>query len=382
MKLVYVYSEIVIKGGTDKVIVDKANYFSNHGYEVVVITESQMNREFAFPLDSKVKHIDMGLDFNEQYHNGMLKRAYIYFSLMIKYRKRLTAVLRELKPDIVINTMGRSLSFISGIHDGSIKIAEAHTTKEHLRSLHLMEQRGGLYKLIAKYMRRQMSRKVSQLDAIVLLTTQDAMSWKEAKQVHVIPNALSVFPTTRAELINNQVIMVGRYNDAKGYDFLIPAWDIIHRRYPDWTLNVYGSGELHDQVVRWIEDRHLEKSVILHEPTSKILDKYMESSICILSSRYEGFSMVLIEAMSCGVPCVSFDTPFGPQNIISNGIDGLLVDYLNIQALADGVSKLIEDRSLREKLGKNAQLSVQRYSQDNVMQLWTNLFYSLKNEKE
>ena len=171
--------------------------------------------------------------------------------------------------------------------------------------------------------------------------------------------------------------MVGRYNDAKGYDYLIPAWEKVHQRHPDWVLDVYGSGELHDQVVGWIAERHLEKSIVLHEPTSEIMEKYMESSICVLSSRYEGFSMVLVEAMSCGVPCVSFDCPHGPRTIIANGEDGLLVDYLNVDALADGLCKLMEDEKLRMRLGENARKSVLRYSEERVMGLWTNLFNSL-----
>ena len=377
MKLVYIYSEITIKGGTDKVIVAKANYFVRHGYEVTVITEAQMGRALAFPLDPRVKHIDMGLDFNSQYACGMLKRAYIYKSLMCKYRRRLTHVLQEEKADIVITTVGRGLDFVTDIHDGSRKIAEAHTTKAHLRSLHLMEQRGGFYRLMAKYMRRKMCRKVAQLDAIVLLTDQDAANWSEAKRTVVIPNSLPSFPSASAALQNKRVIMVGRYNDAKGYDYLIPAWEKVHQRHPDWVLDVYGSGELHDQVVGWIAERHLEKSIVLHEPTSEIMEKYMESSICVLSSRYEGFSMVLVEAMSCGVPCVSFDCPHGPRTIIANGEDGLLVDYLNVDALADGLCKLMEDEKLRMRLGENARKSVLRYSEERVMGLWTNLFNSL-----
>lgn len=377
MKLLYIYPEITIKGGADKVIVQKANYFVNNGFDVIVVTESQMGRDFSFPLDAKVKHVDMALDFNSQYTCGFFKRAYIYYSLMFKYRWRMDNILTDERPDIVITTLGRSLDFITDIHDGSAKIGEAHTTKEHLRSLHLMEQRGGIYKLIAKLQRNKMSKKVSQLDAIVLLTNQDAENWPEAKRTYVIPNSLPVFPEKFAELTNKQVIMVGRYNDAKGYDYLIPAWKLVHQKHPDWILNVYGSGELHDQVVAWINGNNLSDSIILHEPTSDIMEKYQESSICVLSSRYEGFSMVLVEAMASGVPCVSFDCPHGPRTIISNGEDGLLVEYLSSQALADGICKLVDNQNLRGRMGKKARDNMRRYSQENVMKLWVNLFNSL-----
>ena len=378
MHILYVYSEISIKGGTDRVLVEKANYLVTHGYDVTIVTEAQMGRELSFPINPAVKHVDIGLDFNKQYTQGSLGRVLTYYALICEYKKRLKEVLLKEKPDIVISIIGRSLDFIAGMSDGSVKIVEAHTTKSHLRSLHLMEEKGGLYKYAARYLRWKMCRNVSKLDAIVVLTQQDADDWKEAKRVTVIPNAVP-FDTCQevSTLKNKQVIMVGRYNDAKGYDYLIPAWDIVHQKHPDWELHVYGSGELHDQVVRWIQERHLENTIILHEPVDNIMEKYLESSIAVLSSRYEGFSLVLLEAMSCGVPIVSFDCPHGPRNIIRNGEDGLLVEYLNSQALADGICRLIEDDALRQQYGAKAKENIKRFSKENVMRQWENFFYSV-----
>ena len=120
----------------------------------------------------------------------------------------------------------------------------------------------------------------------------------------------------------------------------------------------------------------------MHEPTNQIMDKYLESSICIVSSRYEGFSMAIVEAMASGVPCVSFDCPFGPRNIIKNEEDGILVEYLNSKALADNICRLIEDDNLRIKLGANARVNIQRFSEEKIMNQWINLFNSLTNRKE
>ena len=378
MHILYIYSEITILGGTDKVLVQKANYLATHGYQVTIVSEAQMGRPFSFPLDRAVKHIDIGLDFNSQYSKGTLGRAYVYYSLMRQYKKRLRDILNNERPDVTISMMGRSIDVIPSIHDGSVKIVEAHTTKHFLRSYHLMEQRGGAFKYIARYLRKKMVNHVAKLDAIVLLTQQDANDWREAKRTFVIPNAIHCFPKECAALENRQVIMVGRYNDSKGYDYLVSAWKIVHDRHPDWILNAYGSGELHDQVVEWISEHHLENSFILHEPTDHILDKYLESSICVLSSRYEGFSLAILEGMACGVPFVSFDCPHGPRNIIRNGEDGLLVDYLNPQALADGICQLIEDEDLRHRLGAKAKENIKRFSEESVMTQWEELFHSLR----
>ena len=374
MHILYIYAEITIKGGTDKVLVDKANWLVNHGYEVTIVTEAQMGRPLSFNLDNKVRHVDMGLDFNKQYSQGSLGRFYTYKSLMRKYKKRLRKALNDLRPDIVITAMGRSLSLLPSMKDGSIKIGEAHTTKQHLRSLHLMEEKGGIFCFVAKYMRWKMCRNVSKLNALVLLTQRDADDWNGMTETYVIPNPISFYPNVTSKLDNKQVIMVGRYNDAKGYDYLIPAWEIVHERHPDWILNVYGSGELHDQVVEWIRDRLLEDTIILHEPVDDIMDKYMESSICVLSSRYEGFSLVILEAMACGVPVVSFDCPHGPRNIIKDREDGLLVDYLNVNELADAICSLMENELMRKEMGKKARVNVQRFSKKCIMEQWERLF--------
>ena len=171
--------------------------------------------------------------------------------------------------------------------------------------------------------------------------------------------------------------MVGRYNDAKGYDYLIPAWSVVHQRHPDWVLNVYGSGEYYEQVVSWIKEKRLENSIRLHEPTDQIMEKYLESSICVMSSRYEGFPMVLLEAMASGVPCVAFDCPYGPRNIIRHEEDGLLVDYLNSSALADGLCRLIQDEDLRKRFGRQARENVRRFSKESIMSQWERVFASV-----
>ena len=376
-KIVYLFSELTIKGGTDKMLTNKANYLAENGYDVTIITEAQMGREPVFPLSPKVKHIDIGLDFNKQYTQSFLHRIYTYFIYIRIYKTRLKNILYEIKPNIVITTMGRSLDFITNINDGSIKIGEAHTTKEHLRSLHLMEQKGGLHKLLAKAIRKKQISNAKKLSALVLLTPEDANNWKDVTKTYVIPNFVEVIPQNIAKHNNKRAITVGRYNDAKGYEYLVKAWKYVNLYHPDWILDIYGSGELHDNVKEWIKDAQLENVMIMHEPTDDIMQKYMDSSICVISSRYEGFSMTIIEAMACGVPCVSFDCPFGPRNIIKNGEDGILVEYLNSQSLGENICRLIENEDYRHKLGREAKENVKRFSKDAIMLQWTNLFKSL-----
>lgn len=380
MKILYIYSALTTKGGTDRVISYKANWFAEHGYEVLIVTDTQMGRKPIFPLSPKIKLIDLSIDFSKEYGHVFLIRALIYFVLMNVYKKKLSEVLQKETPNVIISTLGRDIDFLLKIKGNSRCIGEAHTTKEFLRNFHLLERRNIFFKYLTRFFRNRMNSKVNQLDALVVLTKEHCKDWAGKVPKYVIPNSLPFYPKKYSSCDNKKVIMVGRYNDAKGYDYLIPAWAIVHHKHPDWILNVYGSGELRNEVISWINNIHLQDSIILNEPTDNIMDRYLESSICVLSSKYEGFSMVILESMACGVPVVSFDCPHGPRNIIKDGEDGLLVDYLNSYALADGLCKLIENETLRKKLGKNARINVLRFSEEKVMKKWQSLFNKLANE--
>ena len=381
MKIYYVYTALTTKGGADRVLTEKANWLAEHGYEVGIITDSQMGRPPVFPLSPKVNLINLDIDFSKEYGHNLLMRTYMYYLLMSEYKRKMKTVLDAEKPDIVITTMGRDLDFLTDLYKDGAIIGEAHTTKHFLRNFHLLEQRGFPYKQIAWYWRRKMDRNAQKLKGIVLLTKEDAQSWQGITRTYVIPNSLPFEPAETSSLQNKQAIAVGRYNNAKGYEYLVEAWQIVHQKHPDWTIHIYGSGELKEQVKSLIENSNLQDTILMHEPTDHIREKYLESSICVLSSRYEGFPMVILESMVCGVPVVSFDCPHGPRNIIRNGEDSILVEYLNTQALADSICQLIEHPELRMELGKKAQENIKRFSKDRVMKLWTELFGELEKEK-
>ena len=381
MKIFYIYTALTTKGGADRVITDKANWLSEHGFDVTIVTDTQMDRPPIYPLAPQVRLHDFAIDFDQEYGHSLPLRAWWYFKLMKKYKKTLSEYLAREKPDIVISTLGRDLDFLTELSDGSIKIAESHIARKFSRNFHLMEQKGGLHKWLARYWRRKQEKCVKKLSGLVLLTNQDAKSWEGITQTYVIPNSLTFYPSNSSTCLNKQAIVVGRFNEQKGYDYLIEVWSLVNKRHPDWKLNVYGAGELRSEIEAKIRRAGLVSNMILNEPTSDIKSKYLDSSIYIMSSRFEGFPMALLEAMACGVPCVSFDCPCGPSDIIKNGIDGIVVDYLNIVQLADQICYLIENDTCRVKMGKLAKQNIARYSRENVMRLWVDLFYNLTNKK-
>lgn len=380
MKIYYIYTALVTKGGADRVIAEKANWLAEHGHEIAIITDTQMGREPVFPLSPKVRLIDLAVDFSQEYGHGFMVRIWMYYKLMRQYRKMVTDVLMKDRPDIVISTLGRDISFITKIKDGSKKIGEAHTTKHFIRNFHLLEQRNDIFKYLTKFFRWHMDRQVNRLDALVVLTSQDEHDWGDKIPIYVIPNSFPFYPDKPSLCENKQAIIVGRYNSAKGYNYLIDAWKIVYQKHPDWIINIFGSGEYEDRVRKQIQDHGLQDVVIMNNPIDHIMEEYLKSSIYVMSSVFEGFAMVLLEAMSCGLPCVSFDCPYGPRNVITDGEDGFLVEYLNSHALADNICKLIENEELRKRMGRQGRHNVLRFSRETIMPQWEKLFKSLTSK--
>ena len=213
------------------------------------------------------------------------------------------------------------------------------------------------------------------------LTQGDANDWgKVCRNVCVIPNVVhlnesGVFSTS----VNARCIFVGRFDNQKNIGALIQIWTLVQKRHPNWTLDVYGNGHLKPYYEKIVLG--LKLNIVIHSAVPDIMERYKESSILLMTSLYEPFGLVLVEAMSCGLPVVAFNCPYGPADIIHDGSDGFLVDEKNVDAFADRVCQLMEDDYLRQRMGKAAILSAQRYKPESIMPLWIRLFKNLSNLK-
>ena len=382
MKIVYLYTALTTVGGADRIIIQKMNYLAevSSGYDVYIITDSQNGRTPSFPISSKVNHIDLEINFDRQYNYNVFIRYFIYHMLIRKYQNALVKLLNRIKPDIVISTLGRDMDFLTSLKDGSKKIGESHIAKPYMRNFHLMEAKGGIYKYIAKYWRRKQEKAIRKLDAFVVLTHEDAQSWNEVRKSIVIPNMMTIETDIVSSCKGKTIISVGRYSEQKGYDLLIESWKIVAQKHPDWCINIYGEGELKDSLQQQINTANLQQQIKLCQPVTNITKKYLESTFYVMSSRFEGFGLVLMEAMNCGLPCVSFDCPYGPSGIIRHQEDGLLVDNGNIHALAESICYMIENQEKRIEMGKKAKENIQRYSRGSIMAQWESLFQLLVNK--
>lgn len=383
MRIAYIFPALNTIGGADRVITEKANYFAEKlNYEVFIITAHQKGTPLFYPLSPKVTHIDLDVDFLSQYGHSFVVRGFMYLKLIRLYKKRLGDKLKELKLDFAISAISREVDFMYKLKDGSIKLVEAHLAKEFLRNLHEMPAKGFPYNLAGKYFSWKLEHAISRFRELIVLTKQDSKSWSRVRSSVVIPNALTFKTNGFSTCTNKTIISVGRLHDQKGYDMMLEAWKTVYAKHQDWTLNIFGKGVLYDQLTKDIAELKFGDSVRLNEPVQNIADKYAESSFYVMSSRYEGFPMVLLEAMSCGLPIVSFDCPNGPKELIAEGEDGFVVDNANVPALAEKILYMIEHEEERIRMGENARKNVQRYSQESIMNQWASLFEKLKSERK
>jgi glycosyltransferase involved in cell wall biosynthesis len=218
------------------------------------------------------------------------------------------------------------------------------------------------------------------VDAFLLLTERDAALFEKdgLNNVHAMRNPLSFFPPEPSPLTDKVVLSLGRYDDQKALDKMIDAWAIVTQDHPDWHLKMFGNGPRREELAQHIVDRGVTETAHLMGPTSDAKAALLGSSVYAMSSRHEGLPMVLTEAMACGVPCVSFDCAPGIRAIIEDEKDGLVVPAGDVEALAAGISRLIEDETLRRELGAEARRSVERYRLDTVIDDWEQLIEILE----
>lgn len=219
------------------------------------------------------------------------------------------------------------------------------------------------------------------LDAVAVLTAATAADYRRALgpavRVERIPNMLPTTERRRSSLDGKVIIAAGRLARQKGFDLLLDAFAPVARDHPDWELRVFGGGKLYDDLARQVAGHGLTDQVRLMGRTTHLDDELAAASIFVLSSRFEGFPMVVLEAMAHGLPVVAFDCHTGPGDILTDGWDGILVPPRDVTALATRIRELVENPARRHELGEHATQTVRTYDSSRVVAQWTSLFTEL-----
>jgi len=374
MTIIYITDAFAVWGGMERVLADKMNSLAGqYGWEVTLLTTNQGEHPLTYDLHTNIRHIDLDIRMHQQYKYHGIQKVRKRRMLRNTLKERLRQTLVEIKPDVLVCVKLDYVSVLAKLKGDTPLVVESHT----LCHSEKMDEVGLLRRLYV----RSLKRSIIKADAVVALTEGDANDWKAYNDnVHVIPNVVNLNDSgSYSSCEQKSVIYVGRFSKQKDIDSLLRIWAIIHQQYQDWRLDIYGEGELKEHYLSRI---HLmDANIHVYEPTANIMEVYREHSILLLTSLYEPFGLVLPEAMSCGLPVVAFDCPYGPADIITDGVDGYLTSDRNIELFAQRVAQLISDYDLRVQMGKAAVISSQRYQASRIMPQWIQLFEQLTSSR-
>ena len=361
MIIIYLIPGTYRPAGMERALAEKANWLAAHGYEILIVTCEQKGRAPAFPLDKRIRHEDIAVGYEDNNGGSFADKLIHYPAKNIRHKRALTALLKRERADIVVSMFGNEADFLPSIKDGSKKVLEIHFS----RFKRLQYGRKGLWALADKWRSRRDVRTVRKYDRFVVLTEEDKGYWGNLANIRVIPNPRTFTLPEPASLQSHTVLAVGRYTHQKGFDLLLKAWEMIDTE--GWTLRIAGSGDpfenLPANVVTGLSD--------------DIIEEYRNAAFLVMSSRYEGLPMVLLEAQAAGLPVVSFTCKCGPRDVITDGVDGILVPEGDIEGLANGMKRLMTDENLRHSMGAAAFLHSDRYDKETIMMQWEKLFQEL-----
>ena len=383
MKIAYCIDTITAMGGIERVTIAKANALADIIGNQVFIIVTANNGNPVLSINPKINIINLNVNYGEDFGKNRLQVYQILLKKRKEHKQKLLTVINDIKPEIIISTNQSEKNFIKtlNINYHPIIIKEIHFCTNY----RLIEAKTPFQKLIARIGHfYDYNWNMKGINQIVLLSIEDReLHWKNSNKVSVIPNPItSQSPYPPSTTKEKRVIAAGRLTHQKNFHSLINTWKQVVMKHPDWILEIYGEGNERNNLKNQITRLNIEKHVLLKGKTPDIYRAMSSSSIFILSSIYEGFGLVIVEAMSCGLPIISYACPCGPKDIITDGKDGFLVPCYNEEILTQKICYLIENEKKRQNMGLNAIEKAQKYQTNIIIQQWMNLFQKLVNKTE
>lgn len=369
MKLLYVVRSLHPVGGIERTLTDKANWLVSHGHEVLFVTYKQGGDNVSFPLDRRVQLIDLRCSIYSIFKYPIYTRLFKYFSLSRMFQERFRAVINDFKPDTISVAIPNAEEFVWEV----VKVAqnirvviESHVAYEYLS---YGRSKTDFY----LYLFHSPFKAIRHSDAVIVLTKGDADTWKQkgVQKVLVVPNPVSFYVENvdNVEKDEKRIISVGRLVSQKRFDRLIDAFALIANHYLEWHVDIIGEGELRHALEQRVFENQLSSRIKIYDYTSDVMSEYLKSQFLVLSSDYEGFGLVIVEAMACGLPVISTDCPHGPSDIIDNGVTGWLVG-LNVKDLADRMEWMITHQEELKNMGVKAHEAASAYRKEVIMKKW------------
>lgn len=355
MNILYVVSRAITAGGVMSIVSKKINYLCEKGAQITLLSMTKCDKPF-YDLHKDVKLICCGTKPD--------------FTVSLSEIIQAIRIIRSGKYDIIISADALYITWLLPFIAKTTTILEIHQSFDGLVDFY----KGGRYPYLnVKFHRLLQSVVFPKYSHVVLLTEEDKKKWNLPNSC-VIPNFHNeeiVIKNNHNEL-NKTIVCVGRFNFQKGVDLLIKIWKKVSNRCPGWKLYYYGI-EPNEKVLSEMRNLGAPDSFILKGYEKNLSNIFSHAYLNIVPSRCESFSLTTIEAMCYGTPTVSFATT-GPKAIISEGVNGVLVNCYDIEEAAKKIEELISDPLLREKLSKNCIKAAHHYTKEAIMKKWMKLF--------
>lgn len=363
IKLLYITNGIDGSGGLERVLSIKASYLADHyNYEVTILCLNGHHQNPFYEFSPNIKTLSIDVSGNS-------------LAYLSNYIKGIKSAIKRINPDVISVCDDGLKGFMipQFIGNKTPIIYERHAS---IQLNFNKASSSGIKVLSHKAQAALMKLAATKFDRFVVLTSGNLKEWKTGN-LQVIPNPLSFNPQTIPMERKKSVIAVGSHSFNKGYDLLLKSWEKVYTNFPEWKLLIYGRKDEEKTYVNLAQQMGLSESVVFNDPVQDIESVYKEASILALPSRSEGFGMVLIEAMACGLPCVSFDCPHGPGDIVTDGEDGFLVENGNWEDFAEKLSVLMDNRELNIRMGIEGRRNAKAYLPEKIVPKWDSLFNSL-----
>lgn len=353
MKIAFLIQDVTTGGGTERVTCSLANMFAKQGHVVSVVSIFRKNENLPFVVEPQVDVKYLSLD-NYDLSMSILKRI----GTIIKqvHHVKSCGIIQD--ADVVISQklLATFTLWLAGLAHKSIAC-------DHF-----------LYETYPPFIRRIRNLVYKSFLSLVVLTEKDRQKYLSSlSRIDVIPNVLPIIPVPYVGKDSKKIISVGRLEEEKGHDMLLQALPKVFKKHPDWKLNIFGEGSQYRELVKRRDELKLTNFVSFKGYSKNIELEYAQSAFCVIPSRFESFSLTILEAAACGLPVVSFDCPEGPRALLANG-GGLLVPPENVEELTNAINIMIEDEDLRGKLASQSQNVVRPYAPEGIYQKWLSLF--------